>query len=618
MQRWEQQGYTPKKKLTLKTVSSVLDEPSNYGSQSFAHPSAASDVPVQFLNENYKSLPQELKKWSTADVVRWLDQQGLAKQFAVIFNENQVTGTTLVEGNLHFLDTLKEISLEDRELLLSSIYELLNPNSIQVKEDDLKRFTSNAEREKYLAAVHVAQSKDTHLHLVEATSPNAPSAMSTSSSCSSPFNRHLEWPNHDNDTSCMHQSHISLDEREVTTESCSMSSFANDWGSSEVSRCVARQVSLYELLSLEKRKEVCCIDVNRPENSHFEFNVETTEQGHVLINEARGLEINPGDRILEVNGVYICNENDLKQATKNCDWLRMVVVRSEIPSEAEVYEPQSASFLHESKNLKNQTSELKSRNELDVNTGPNNHQGGFFHGPSPLLKYSPTEVTVSGVGTATRTTTSTSSPSHNQTSPAAAPGITDQQQDPKTPSPCSPAVLSSSEWRWKKLRDLVLQMKEKDIDVLLNDGVNQKTEEAKDKYILQEEIRQLQEALNSSSKKINHLQKALESKTTALQELGSEHEQLRKKIENQSHKSTESDDSLSQEGYADQECWRNLSDSKEDLLEELKEKTAEASQQKAFLDNLLSAVVKHAPWLLDDVDADLESMAMMSHGEQWC
>ncbi|XP_052826614.1 uncharacterized protein LOC106871175 isoform X5 [Octopus bimaculoides] len=539
MQRWEQQGYTPKKKLTLKTVSSVLDEPSNYGSQSFAHPSTASDVPVQFLNENYKSLPQELKKWSTADVVRWLDQQGLAKQFAVIFNENQVTGTTLVEGNLHFLDTLKEIALEDRELLLSSIYELLNPNSIQVKEDDLKRFTSNAEREKYLAAVHVAQSKDTHLHLVEATSPNAPSAMSTSSSCSSPFNRHLDWPNHDNDTSCMHQSHISLDEREVTTESCSMSSFANDWGSSEVSRCVARQVSLYELLSLEKRKEVCCIDVSRPENSHFEFNVETTEQGHVLINEARGLEINPGDRILEVNGVYICNENDLKQATKNCDWLRMVVVRSEIPSEAEVYEPQSAGFLHESKNLKNQTSELKSR-------------------------------------------------------------------------------LSSSEWRWKKLRDLVLQMKEKDLDVLLNDGVNQKTEEAKDKYILQEEIRQLQEALNSSSKKINHLQKALESKTTALQELGTEHEQLRKKIENQSHKSTESDDSLSQEGYADQECWRNLSDSKEDLLEELKEKTAEASQQKAFLDNLLSAVVKHAPWLLDDVDADLESIAMMSHGEQWC
>ncbi|XP_052826610.1 uncharacterized protein LOC106871175 isoform X2 [Octopus bimaculoides] len=573
MQRWEQQGYTPKKKLTLKTVSSVLDEPSNYGSQSFAHPSTASDVPVQFLNENYKSLPQELKKWSTADVVRWLDQQGLAKQFAVIFNENQVTGTTLVEGNLHFLDTLKEIALEDRELLLSSIYELLNPNSIQVKEDDLKRFTSNAEREKYLAAVHVAQSKDTHLHLVEATSPNAPSAMSTSSSCSSPFNRHLDWPNHDNDTSCMHQSHISLDEREVTTESCSMSSFANDWGSSEVSRCVARQVSLYELLSLEKRKEVCCIDVSRPENSHFEFNVETTEQGHVLINEARGLEINPGDRILEVNGVYICNENDLKQATKNCDWLRMVVVRSEIPSEAEVYEPQSAGFLHESKNLKNQTSELKSRIKLSQYLSNLGFICSLQYWGCCLGPEKPTKL-------------------NNK--------------------------LSSSEWRWKKLRDLVLQMKEKDLDVLLNDGVNQKTEEAKDKYILQEEIRQLQEALNSSSKKINHLQKALESKTTALQELGTEHEQLRKKIENQSHKSTESDDSLSQEGYADQECWRNLSDSKEDLLEELKEKTAEASQQKAFLDNLLSAVVKHAPWLLDDVDADLESIAMMSHGEQWC
>ena len=53
-------------------------------------------------------------------------------------------------------------------------------------------------------------------------------------------------------------------------------------------------------------------------------------------------------------------------------------------------------------------------------------------------------------------------------------------------------------------------------------------------------------------------------------------------------------------------------------MEELKEKTTEANQQKAFLDSLLSAVVKHAPWLLDDVDADLESMAAMSHVEEWC
>ncbi|GAB1603527.1 X-box-binding protein 1 [Argonauta hians] len=466
MQRWEQQGYTPKKKLTLKTMASVLDKPCNYGtSPSYGQPLSAPDVPVQFLNENYKSLPQELKKWSTADVVRWLDQQSLAKQFAVIFTENQVTGTTLVEGNLHFLDSLKDICLEDRESLLSCIYELLNPNSIQVKEDDLKRFTSNAEREKYLAAVHVAQSKDTHLHLVEATSPNGPSAMSTSSSCSSPFIGHLDWLNHDNDNGCMHQSHISLDDREVAAESCSMSSCINDWGSGEVSRSVDRQVSLYELLSLEKRKEVRCIDVNRQENSHFEFKVETTEQGHVLINEARGLEINPGDRVLEVNGVYICNENDLIEAAKDSDWLRMVVVRSELPNQLKHYQPvtpTATTFLHESKNLRNQTSELKSK-------------------------------------------------------------------------------LTSSEWRWKKLRNLVLQMKEKDLDVLFNAEANQKHEEAKDKHVLQEEIRQLQEALNSSSKKINHLQKALETKTTALQELGSEHEQLRKKIENQSHRSTESD-----------------------------------------------------------------------------
>lgn len=77
-------------------------------------------------------------------------------------------------------------------------------------------------------------------------------------------------------------------------------------------------------------------------------------------------------------------------------------------------------------------------------------------------------------------------------------------------------------------------------------------------------------------------------------------------------------DSLSREALGNRENWRNLSESKDDLLEELKEKTTEANQQKAFLDNLLSAVVKHAPWLLDDVDADLESMATMSHVEEWC
>lgn len=117
-----------------------------------------------------------------------------------------------------FSDSLKDISIENRESLLSSIYELLNPTSIQVREEELEKFSSNVDREKYLAAIHVAQSKDTHLHLVEATSPSVPSAMSTSSSCSSPFIRHIEWPNHDNDSDCMRQSHISLDERDVTVE----------------------------------------------------------------------------------------------------------------------------------------------------------------------------------------------------------------------------------------------------------------------------------------------------------------------------------------------------------------------------------------------------------------
>lgn len=543
MQRWDQHGNTPKKKLPLKSAATMPDDFIPCGGLPIAYSSlAVPDAPVQFLNENYKSLPQELKKWSTADVVRWLDQRGLAEHFAVIFHENQVTGNTLLEGNLHFIDSLKDISIENRESLLSSIYELLNPTSIQVREEELEKFSSNVDREKYLAAIHVAQSKDTHLHLVEATSPSVPSAMSTSSSCSSPFIRHIEWPNHDNDSDCMRQSHISLDERDVTVESCSMSSIVNNWGAASISRNVTRHVSLYELLGLERRREVCCIRLCQPENSDFNFSVETTDQGYILVDDPKDQDLNHGDRILEVNGVYICNENDLKKAIKHSTCLNMVVVRSEkntTVAESSLNQPQINETPPESKNLKNQVCELRSK-------------------------------------------------------------------------------LTNSEWRWHKLREMVLQMKEKDIDALLKDIPNSKSEEVKDKYILQEEVRQLQEALTNSTKKITHLQKALESKTAALQELGTEHEELMKKMDNQHQKNSDSDDSLSREALGNRENWRNLSESKDDLLEELKEKTTEANQQKAFLDNLLSAVVKHAPWLLDDVDADLESMAAMSHVEEWC
>ncbi|CAE1285255.1 unnamed protein product [Acanthosepion pharaonis] len=256
---------------------------------------AVPDAPVQFLNENYKSLPQELKKWSTADVVRWLDQRGLAEHFAVIFH-----------------DSLKDISIENRESLLSSIYELLNPTSIQL-------------------CLH-----HHHVHLLSFGILNGPTMTTIQTVC---VKVTYHWM------------------RE-------MSLLINNWGAASISRNVTRQVSLYELLGLERRREVCCIQLCQPENSDFNFSVETTDQGYILVDDPKDLDLNHGDRILEVNGVYICNENDLKKAIKHSTCLNMVVVRSEkntTVAESSLNQPQINETPPESKNLKNQVCELRSK-----------------------------------------------------------------------------------------------------------------------------------------------------------------------------------------------------------------------------------------------------------------
>lgn len=57
----------------------------------------------------------------------------------------------------------------------------------------------------------------------------------------------------------------------------------------------------------------------------------------------------------------------------------------------------------------------------------------------------------------------------------------------------------------------------------------------------------------------------------------------------------------------------------EEILRVLRETYVESSRQKSYLDQLMSAVVERAPWLLDDIETEFEAVTSLpSHNEQWC
>lgn len=90
-------------------------------------------------------------------------------------------------------DDYEHISLEERELLLSEIYSLLNPGKVFVSEEDLTKIMSPEDRMKYIAAVELAQTKSTSLprstSVFAFPSHHAPPTSSSSSSHQSPLTK---------------------------------------------------------------------------------------------------------------------------------------------------------------------------------------------------------------------------------------------------------------------------------------------------------------------------------------------------------------------------------------------------------------------------------------------
>ncbi|KAK2165083.1 hypothetical protein LSH36_55g07015 [Paralvinella palmiformis] len=67
-------------------------------------------------------------KWTTDDVVSWLESVGMEK-FSPAFKAQNITGQDVASIDMELLDSLGISSIQDRELILSRLYELQHPDS---------------------------------------------------------------------------------------------------------------------------------------------------------------------------------------------------------------------------------------------------------------------------------------------------------------------------------------------------------------------------------------------------------------------------------------------------------------------------------------------------------
>lgn len=86
------------------------------------------------------------------------------------------------------LDDYEHISVEEREVLLSEIYNLLHPEKVHASEEDLTKIKSPTDKKKYYAAIELAQNKSASLPRSTSvfTLPSHHSSTRSSSSSSQP------------------------------------------------------------------------------------------------------------------------------------------------------------------------------------------------------------------------------------------------------------------------------------------------------------------------------------------------------------------------------------------------------------------------------------------------
>ena len=237
------------------------------------------------------SIVRLLRQWTTSDVIRWLEKKGLHK-FILTFQRHHVRGEDLAEIRLPFLDNYDHLSVGDKELLLSHVYELLRLESEE--QDVVDHFSSPLDREKYMAARQISKDEQhkgrsspvIYLTTHNSTPPMSPTSPSSVISSPIPKLRKRSEP------SIMTELPVSCRQRKVKT----LEKIARK------KRPVSNRCTLYDLLGGDQKQEIKCVCLHK-RGEKFGLMLKIDSTGNLMIVKTDdSLVALLGNRILEING----------------------------------------------------------------------------------------------------------------------------------------------------------------------------------------------------------------------------------------------------------------------------------------------------------------------------
>ncbi|XP_071180234.1 uncharacterized protein [Mytilus edulis] len=235
------------------------------------------------------TIVRQLRQWTTSDVIRWLEKEGLHK-FILTFQRHHVKGEDLAEIRLPFLDNYDHISVSDKELLLSHVYELLRLESEE--QDNLEQFTSPLDREKYMAARQISK-EARRSPVIFLPSHNSTPSTSPSSVVSSPLAKLRKC----SDPTVMSETLSGLRQRKVKTLE----------KPPRKKKQATSKCTLFELLGNQERQEVKCVCIQKYGNL-FGLTLHTDSYGNLMVVKCEdNLDSLLGCRVLEMNG-YLASQ----------------------------------------------------------------------------------------------------------------------------------------------------------------------------------------------------------------------------------------------------------------------------------------------------------------------
>lgn len=240
-------------------------------------------------------LLKQIESWAVSDVISWLQNKNLHK-FIILFQKHRVTGKDLLDLRLPFLESYDHISLEERELLLSEIYTLLNPTTVNVSEEDLTKIKSPLDRQKYLAAIELAQSRNSALQKSSSVLV-LPTQCSTSKSSSSNQSSPAPRPRHKSESG-------SGGKLQVSTLEFKLSDTKKRKTLPKIKKSHTAP-SLYECISSYGPQCIRCVSIPKQPDGRLGITMTTDNDGHMVIGQvADNLRdmLHTGDRVLELNG----------------------------------------------------------------------------------------------------------------------------------------------------------------------------------------------------------------------------------------------------------------------------------------------------------------------------